>query len=118
MWSVLYHPDFAGEVRALPEAVRVELLVAVSKLAQLGPFAGRPLADTLKGSKYQNMKELRFEAKGGVWRVAFAFDPRRKGILLVGGNKTGVSSGRFYAGLLKAAEARYSEHLKSLNEDN
>ena len=32
-------------------------------------------------------KELRFNADGGVWRVAFAFDPERKGILLVAGDR-------------------------------
>jgi hypothetical protein len=42
------------------------------------------------------MKELRFDASGGVWRVAFAFDPRRRAILLVAGDKSGVSEKRFY----------------------
>jgi hypothetical protein len=40
-----------------------------------GPNLGRPHVDTLEGSSHPNMKELRFNADGGVWRFAFAFDP-------------------------------------------
>lgn len=52
---------------------------------------GRPYVDTLEGSKYPNMKELRFTADDGVWRVAFAFDPQREAIVLVAGDKAGVA---------------------------
>jgi hypothetical protein len=60
-------------------------------LQSRGLCFGRPYGDTLKGSKHANMKELRFDAAGGIWRVAFAFDPRRQAILLVAGDKAGVS---------------------------
>jgi len=72
--------------------------------------------DTLKGSKHANMKELRFDAAGGVWRVAFAFDPRRQGILLVAGDKSGVSQGRFYEQLIAKADKRYAAHLARLKK--
>lgn len=75
---------------------------------------GRPKVDTLKGSKYSNMKELRFEAADGVWRVAFAFDPRRNAILLVAGDKSGVGQRRFYKQLIKKADARFESHLDQL----
>jgi hypothetical protein len=58
------------------------------------------------------MKELRFRAADGVWRVAYAFDPDRKAILLVGGSKSGVSEKRFYKSLIERADARYAAHLK------
>ena len=51
--------------------------------------------DTLNDSKYANMKELRFRADGGIWRVAFAFDPQRNAVLLVAGDKSGVSGKKF-----------------------
>ena len=60
------------------------------------------------------MKELRFKADGGVWRVAFAFDPRRNAILLVAGAKSGVSEPKFYKRLIDKADKRYKEHLESL----
>ena len=75
---------------------------------------GRPDVDTLNDSRYANMKELRFRADGGVWRVAFAFDPRRNAILLVAGDKSGVSEAKFYKRLIDKADKRYKEHLENL----
>jgi hypothetical protein len=46
------------------------------------------------------MKELRFSAADGEWRVAFAFDAKRRAILLVGGDKSGHSKKRFYRELI------------------
>jgi hypothetical protein len=60
------------------------------------------------------MKELRFKAGGGVWRVAFAFDPERAAILLVAGDKSGVSEKKFYQRLIDKADKRYKEHLDEL----
>ena len=57
------------------------------------------------------MKELRFEAANGVWRVAFAFDPRRQAVVLVAGDKSGVSPLRFYRSLIARADMRYQAHL-------
>ncbi len=74
----------------------------------------RPDVDTLKDSDYANMKELRFRADGGVWRVAFAFDPRRNAILLIAGDKSGVSESKFYKRLIDKADKRYKEHLETL----
>lgn len=90
-WEVLLHEDFGPEFDALPEDVQDELLAHAKLLRQFGPLLGRPRADTLKGSHHANMKELRFDAADGVWRVAFAFDPDRKAVLLVCGDKSGGS---------------------------
>ncbi len=62
------------------------------------------------------MKELRFKAADGVWRVAFAFDPERQAIVLVAGDKAGVAQKRFYKALIARADARFSGHLKALRE--
>jgi hypothetical protein len=71
---------------------------------------------TLVGSRHANMKELRFRAADGVWRVAFAFDPTRQAILLVAGDKAGVAQKRFYTALIRKADGRFTEHLKRLKE--
>lgn len=113
-WDVLFHDDFDAEFEALPEVVQDELLAHARLLEVFGPQLGRPRVDTLNGSKHANMKELRFDADGGVWRVAFAFDPRRKAILLVCGDKSGGSEKRFYKRLLKKADHRFDDHLSSL----
>jgi len=86
-------------------------LAHIELLEQFGPQLGRPQADTLNGSRHANMKELRFRAAGGVWRVAFAFDPNRKAILLVAGDKSGVGEKRFYRQLIEKADARFDTHL-------
>lgn len=113
-WSVLIHDRFEDELVRLTEDLQDELFAHARLLARFGPNLGRPTVDRLKGSKHANMKELRFNWDGGVWRVAFAFDPRRQAILLVGGNKGGVDQKRFYKHLLTIADARFDEHLTSL----
>ena len=57
------------------------------------------------------MKELRFYAADGVWRVAFAFDPERSAVLLVGGDKSGGSEQKFYKTLMRLADARFSDWI-------
>ena len=113
-WTVLYHDAFLPEMEALAEEVQDDLLAMAQLLQALGPSLGRPHADTLTGSKYANMKELRFRADDGVWRVAFAFDPERKAILLVAGDKAGVAQKRFYKGLITRADTRFAQHLDTL----
>lgn len=114
-WTVILHPEFETEFAALPKAVRIELAAAANALKIKGPMAGRPLVDTLNGSKHANMKELRFKADNGVWRTAFAFDPEQKAIVLVAGDKSGVSQNRFYRSLVKVADERYETHLKDIS---
>ncbi len=106
-WDVRFHPELANEVLVMPVAVRGELLAHARLLAEFGPTLGRPTVDTLKGTKIGNLKELRFNADGGVWRVAFAFDGRRIAVLLVAGDKRGVAPARFYKMLIKKAEQRW-----------
>ena len=86
-WTVRFADEFEQEFLALQQRVQDELLAVARILADYGPQLGQPCVDTLKGSKYPNMKELRFDAAGGIWRVAFAFDPRREAILLVAGDR-------------------------------
>lgn len=75
-WIVKFHNKFEAEFDELNSTVQDELLAHALLLEKFGPQLGRPTVDTLKGSKYSNMKELRFKANNRVWRVAFAFDPR------------------------------------------
>ena len=88
-----------------------ELLAHIELLEQFGPLLGRPRVDTLNGSRHPNMKELRFDASGGVWRFAFAFDPKRRAIILCGGDKSGGSEKRFYRQLINKADGRFDAHL-------
>jgi hypothetical protein len=113
-WEVEFDDAFETEFAAFAEDVQDALLAVAKLLADYGPHLGRPHADTLKGSKRANMKELRFEASDGEWRAAFAFDPRRKAIVLVAGDKSGGGQKRFYRQLIVTADRRFSAHLKRL----
>ncbi len=110
-WIVKFHDDFDIEFNAFEEEVQDELLAHAKLLEHFGPSLGRPHVDTLKGSRYSNMKELRFQTASGVWRVAFAFDPDRQAILLVAANKAGISQKRFYKELIRKGDNRFEQYL-------
>ena len=88
-----------------------EILAKLIVLEKEGPNLGRPHADTLNGSVHSNMKELRVSAVGGIWRIAFAFDPERKAVLLAAGDKRGIQETRFYRDLIRVADRRFASHL-------
>lgn len=113
-WTVEFHPAFEPEFDHYPEAVQDAMYARLGLLEINGPQLGRPHADTLSGSRHGNMKELRLDAADGVWRVAFAFDPRRKAILLAAGDKSGVNEPRFYRRLIAKADERFDAHLEQL----
>ncbi len=113
-WNVFFHDEFHAEFQAMDSTLQDELLAHARLLQEFGPNLGRPTVDTLKGSKHTNMKELRFDCGGGVWRVAFAFDTERAAILLVGGDKRGADQRRFYKKLIDDADARFDGHLAAL----
>ena len=115
-WRVVFHPEFEPEFDGLDTAIQDELLAQAQLLEAFGPALGRPRVDTLNGSAHANMKELRFDAAGGVWRVALAFDPSRQAILLVAGDKSGGGEKRFYKQLIARADKRFNSHLAALND--
>jgi hypothetical protein len=113
-WVVEIGDEFEPEFDALDQDVQTEILALARLLQHFGPQLGRPRVDTLNGSRHANMKELRFNVANGEWRVAFAFDPKRKAILLVAGDKSGVSQRRFYHELIRKADDRFDAHLARL----
>ena len=115
-WTVEIGDEFEPEFNQLHEDVRIEILALSRVLQQFGPQLGRPRVDTLNGSHHTNMKELRFSAADGEWRVAFAFDPTRNAILLVAGDKSGVSEKKFYKRLIAKADKRFDTHLSRLKK--
>jgi hypothetical protein len=114
MWIVEFADEFDPEFDDLDSQVQDEMLAQLKLVERDGPQARRPRVDTLNGSKHPNMKELRFDAADGVWRVAFAFDPKRKAVVLVAGDKSGGSEKRFYDRLIARADERFDAHLKRL----
>jgi hypothetical protein len=107
-WDVL----FAEWLDTLSEGLRRKILAHSELLVRFGPNLGRPKVDTVEGSSYPNMKELRVQYKGGPWRILFAFDPDCRAILLIGGNKGGDK--RWYTKNIPIADERFRRHLDSL----
>ncbi len=117
VWDVIFFSEFVDEFDKFSDSVQNEILAHAHLLEEFGPMLGRPRVDTLKGSRHSNMKELRFNANKGVWRAAFAFDPKRRAIILLAGDKSGVSEKRFYKQLIQKADSRFDCHLEQLNQE-
>ena len=113
-WTVLFEDEFDAEFQGMPEKLQDEILAHALLLKDYGPNLGRPTVDTLKKSKHSNMKELRFAWKGGVWRIAFAFDPERQAVLLAAVDKSGADQKRVYKKLITLADRRYDMYLLGL----
>jgi hypothetical protein len=115
MWEVVFDRAFKAEFNTLEQEIQDAVLKYARLLEIGGPQLGRPYADTLKGSKHKNMKELRPTVNKVEWRVAYAFDPQRKGVLLAGVAKN--ADKRAYRKLIAMADKRFSLWLASLDED-
>lgn len=114
-WNIIFDPDFKIWFYQQEQGLQDEILAVLSVLEESGPKLGRPRVDTLEGSAFQNMKELRIQYQGEPWRILFAFDPQRQAVLLVGGNKTGNK--RWYKENIPIADKRYRKYLEILKEE-
>ena len=113
MWSVDLGP-IVEWLTALDQDSRAQVVAAVELLEEHGPHLGRPLVDTVSGSRHKNMKELRPGSSGrSELRILFAFDPLRHGILLVAGDKSG-SWTRWYQKNIPLADDLLDDHLHIL----
>ncbi len=115
MWEVEYTDEFERWWRTLSENEQIDLVAGVELLEQLGPQLSRPYADSVKGSRHSNMKELRTQSGGRPLRTFYAFDPRRQAILLIGGDKTGDD--RFYETMVPLADRLYDEYIDELRNE-
>jgi hypothetical protein len=109
-WSVEFHTACEAWTDTLGQDDLEALIAAISVLRDLGPVLGRPLVDTVEGSRHANMKELRPGSTGRTEiRVLFAFDKKRAAILLLGGDKS-RDWNRWYKTNIPIADDRFDEH--------
>ena len=111
-WEVEYTDEFEAWWDGLGEDEQISINAVVIILEQVGPALTRPYADTVKGSRFPNMRELRVQHQGRPFRLLYAFDPRRTALILIGGDKTG--NDRWYAENVPIADRLYAEHLAQL----
>jgi hypothetical protein len=100
---------FRAQEPPVQEAVRAYVKLLLEK----GPSLARPYVDTLKGSRYSNLKELRVQAQGKKYRIVFIFTGERACLLLTADVKGGPADKRFYKKLIGKAEALYEEYMAS-----
>ncbi len=112
MWEIEASDEFLSWYLVLTDDETLSVNRSVEMLEQAGPALGRPHAETLKGSKIPNLKELRVQHQGRPLRILFVFDPRRVGYLILGGDKTGRED--WYLTFIPQAEKIYECHLKEL----
>jgi len=115
MWTVITTDIFDEWYNNLDDTDRVNVLAGMLLLREKGPALSRPYTDTVAGSKFPNMKELRIQSKGKPLRAFFAFDPERKAVILCAGNKSGKEK-RFYKHMIKLADKEYGSHLDNLEK--
>ena len=113
MYEIEYTDEFQMWWESLSISEQEDLAHSVTVLEQFRPSLGRPHVDTVSASEFRNMKELRTQSAGSPLRTFFAFDPKRKAILLIGGDKTGDQ--RFYERMIPLADKLYIQHLKEIN---
>lgn len=104
MWTVESTDEYQEWFSHQDGEAKEAILGVVLLLREFGPLLSRPHADTLKGSTYKNLKELRAKTASQILRVAFLFDEQRKALLLIGGNKRGANEKDFYKKLIADAE--------------
>ena len=109
-WDVDTTEEYDAWFLAQGEDGQASIRMKVELLTKYGPNLPRPYADTLKGSKLKNLKELRTQTTDHVFRVAFLFDEERKAVLLIGGDKKGKNEERFYKNLIEQAEKIYQQY--------
>ncbi|HLN17889.1 MAG TPA: type II toxin-antitoxin system RelE/ParE family toxin [Acidimicrobiales bacterium] len=115
-WEVVFHRAFEAWADRLSQADAEALLAAITVLRDRGPSLGRPLVDTVVGSRHPNIKELRPGSTGRTEiRVLFAFDLERKAILLVGGDKSDDWRG-WYEANIPVADERFREHQEEITK--
>jgi hypothetical protein len=113
-WDIEYTDEFENWWEGLTSDEQESIAYGVDLLSDQGPALARPYADTVNDSSFANMKELRVQHEGRPYRIFFAFDPRRTGILLIGGEKTGTP--RFYEEYIPVADAIYTRYLGEIKK--
>jgi len=114
-WEVEFTDEFGEWWDGLSENAQDDMAFGVNLLREHGPDLTRPYADTGRGSDFPNMRELRVQHEGRPFRVLYAFNPHRTGILLIGGDKTG--NPRWYREFVPKADAIYAQHLREIGEE-
>lgn len=115
MWDVELREPFKKWLKEQDTGLKKRIAASLLNLRHYGSGLPRPYADTVQGSRYVNMKELRVQYAGHPVRVFYAFDPIRRAIVLCAGDKT--SDKQFYVRMIALADNEFSCHLQEMKGD-
>ncbi len=114
-----YEVEYTDEFREWWDVLTAEEQNRISRtvllLEEAGPHLEHPHSSAIYGSRHPHMRELRIQHEGRPYRILYAFDPRRIGILLIGGDKTGHK--RWYASFVPVADDLYDQQLREIREE-
>jgi hypothetical protein len=113
-WEVEFTDEADRWYKGLNAKDTSQITAAIERVESTGPALGRPFVDSIQGARHHNMKEMR--SNGGNLRALFAFDPQRRAVVLVGGDKTGNWRG-WYKRSIPRADALYDEHLRDMGKE-
>ncbi|MDH2998802.1 diaminopimelate decarboxylase [Pasteurellaceae bacterium LFhippo2] len=116
-WNVILEKPVLNWLETLGQNDLLRIYAGLELLTTEGPQLGRPYADTIQGSKYTNLKELRIRSRTSVFRLFFIFDPIRQAIVLCGGDKKGKNQKHFYSEMIALAEQTYEAYLIQLEKE-
>jgi hypothetical protein len=111
-WEIEVSDEFKEWYESLTDEECGSVHNVIESLAALGSALGRPQVDTLNGSRYPNMKELRIQHQGKPYRILFAFDLRRYAYPILGGDKSGDA--HWYVDAIRRADLIYAKHLEEI----
>jgi hypothetical protein len=114
VWEVELTPQAKRWFMRLSAHDADQIAASFDHLERKGPALARPLAASITGSRHHNMKEVR--SVGGHLRALFAFDPHRRAIVLLGGDKTNDWKG-WYKRNIPIADRLYDRHLRALGKE-
>lgn len=113
-WDIEGTDVFTDWFHGLDDSEKESVIASVDLLESRGTTLGFPHYSKIESSAFGQMRELRVQHKGHPLRVLYAFDPRRTGLLLLGGDKTGDE--RWYDRFVPIADKLFADHLKTLRE--
>lgn len=113
-WEIEGTDIFFEWFKGLDDSEKQSVIASVDLLESRGTALGFPHSSKITSSAFGQMRELRIQHKGRPLRVLYAFDPRRTGLLLLGGDKTGDD--RWYEKFVPIADKLFTDHLNALRE--
>lgn len=113
-WQLVFTAEADRWYKGLSAEETKQITAAMNRVRRFGPVVGRPTVDSIKGSRHHNMKEMR--STGRNLRALVIFDPQRRAVVLVGGDKTGDWKG-WYKRNISRADRLYDEHLRDMGEE-